>query len=383
MSRTKNIESFFSMLTNVEKIVIKKGYYVNESGDDVLYSPLCIETFNILVGVLASGKYAKSDAYTFIGSHFRLNNKGLTDLWNRVNKPKKLKVEATTRVQVSNASKVLYGIYGTNIYESFINDVTEDLLRIKKISNAILIGNQSFSELFVSEVCYLVEDTNSDMTFSCDELKETLYALKCTSKSNIEAIIKDLDKSKVSYISSVLQEPLFLDDKLNMKKADILVTYLETEIQNQSLVEEILPTVSISSESIETDDSVWDIEGLSFFDIIRDDIDDLVERFEGDDLCTEQEIGIALAVLRESCLRTYIANVNDNVNKFLSRGLKNPKVIYEILSLIKMDEDYYDNFVDYCCTSSSTEEGRKELSKMLGSLVADTKLSKEFKSRVI
>ena len=384
MARTKNLESFFSMMTNVERYVINKGYYLNESGEEVPYSDLAIETFNLLVSLVSSGKYANSDAYKFIGSHFRLSNKDLTSLWNRMFKPSKPKLESTIRVQVSNASKLLYKIFGTNIYETFISDDSDGLNTIKRDCNAILIGNKFFSELFVAEVDLFTSDVSTEQTYSIDDLKSTLHDLKCTSLSNIEAIIDGLDKNKVAYIKDILNQPLFFDDILNRSKVDILCAFFETEIKNQVLVEEILPKTEIEkSDDIVESDSIWGIEGLSFFESVTNDLDSRIENYEGDDLYSENELALAIAILRECCTRTYISQVNTKVSNFLSKGFRNPKVISEVLKLLKNDEDYLDSFIDYCCLDDSDVESRKIVGQTLGKLVERAKKDEDLKKNLV
>ena len=383
MARTKNLESFFSMMTNVERYVINKGYYLNEAGDEIPYSDLAIETFNLLVSLVSSGKYANSDAYKFIGSHFRLSNKDLTSLWNRMYKPSKPKLESTIRVQVSNASKLLYKIFGTNIYDTFISDDAEGLNTIKRDCNAILIGDKAFSELFVAEVDLFTSDISTEQTYSVNDLKDTLYDLKCVSFSNIEAIVEGLDKNKVAYIKDVLNQPLFFDEILNRSKVDILCEFFETEIKNQVLVEEVLPKIEIEKSDDIVSDSIWNIEGLSFFESVTNDFDSRIESYEGDDLYSENELGLANAILRERCTRTYISQVNAKVSNFLSKGFRNPKVISEVLKLLKTNEDYLDNFIDYCCLDDSDVEARKIVGQTLGRLVEEAKKSEDLKKNLV
>ena len=374
MARTKNLESFFQMMTNVERYVINKGFYLNESGEEIPYSDLAIETFNLLVSLVSSGKYANSDAYKFIGTHFRLSNKDLTSLWNRVFKPSKPKLETTIRVQVSNASKILYKIFGVGIYDTFIKDDIDALVIIKGICNSLLIGNKDFSDLFIDEVSFLVSDFTADSSYSFDDLKETLYDLKCTSVVNIENIIEGLDRSKVAYIKSVLDKPILNDGIINQEKVDLITEFYNTAIENRVRFEEELPAIEVSekNEGV-SENSVWGIEGLSFFESVVDTLNSRIEDYEGDDLYSENELAIAIAILRECCTRTYIAQVNTKVSNFLSKGLRNPKVILEVLRLLKTDEDYYDNFIDYCCLDDSDAESRKVVGMTLGKLVESAK----------
>ena len=374
MARTKNLESFFQMMTNVERYVINKGFYLNESGEEIPYSDLAIETFNLLVSLVSSGKYANSDAYKFIGTHFRLSNKDLTSLWNRVFKPSKPKLETTIRVQVSNASKILYKIFGVGIYDTFIKDDIDALVIIKGICNSLLIGNKDFSDLFIDEVSFLVSDFTADSSYSFDDLKETLYDLKCTSVVNIENIIEGLDRSKVAYIKSVLDKPILNDGIINQEKVDLITEFYNTAIENRVRFEEELPAIEVpdTNEGV-SEDSVWGIEGLSFFESVVDTLNSRIEDYEGDDLYSENELAIAIAILRECCTRTYIAQVNTKVSNFLSKGFRNPKVILEVLRLLKTDEDYYDNFIDYCCLDDSDAESRKVVGMTLGKLVESAK----------
>lgn len=384
MARTKNLESFFSMMANVERYVINKGYYLNEDGDEVPYSDLAIETFNLLVSLVSSGKYAKSDAYKFIGSHFRLSNKDLTSLWNRMFKPSKPKLESTIRVQVSNASKLLYSIFGTNIYDTFISDDADGLNIIKRDCSAVLIGDKFFSELFIKEIDLFTSDISTEQTYSVDELKSTLYDLKCTSLTNIKSIIEGLDKNKVAYIKDVINQPLFFDNILNRSKVNILCAFFETEIKNQVLVEEILPKTEIEkSDDTIISDSIWNIEGLSFFESVINDLDSRIEDYEGDDLYSENELALAIAILRECCTRTYISQVNAKVSNFLSKGFRNPKVISEVLKLLKNNEDYLDSFIDYCCLDDSDVESRRIVGQTLGQLVEMAKKDEGLKKNLV
>jgi len=209
------MKSFFRELRYCEHQILGKGY--SDMAGQVSYSDNTKRTLSELVEFVESGNFIKAKSGKFIALHFRMGISEMTETWHKTFRKKK--EENTIRGQISETSRVLYGLFGEQFSEELI---LNEPARIQLILDSFKVGNATFEDLFINEVSERIKRPSDNQTFEVSDLSAEMAFLTKYKREDIEREMFRLDQAKLSYIREVLKKPLVIDYKVNEEKVRLL-----------------------------------------------------------------------------------------------------------------------------------------------------------------
>lgn len=209
------MKNFFRELRYCEHQILEVGY-----SDLVGQESYSDETKNALLELIdfvESGNFIKAKSGKFIASHFRMTNSEMTETWCKTFRKKK--EENTIRGQISETSRVLYGLFG----EAFSEELLENKsTRIQSILDSFKVCNTTFEDLFINGVSERIKKSSDSKLFEVADLSAEMAFLAKYKHEDMEQEMLQLDQAKLSYIKEVLKKPLVVDYKINEEKVRLL-----------------------------------------------------------------------------------------------------------------------------------------------------------------
>lgn len=174
-------------------------------------TPRSESLFVQLVDFVESGSFTKSKHSKFICENWRLNDHGLSSLWE--SRTGQVKRFDTFRGQISDLSASLFALFPFFSAELLLASewTLGDLKAVQEMElviNYLSDSNCSPSDLFIQEVSNYPDSVDFDQTYSVEDMKSTLSALKPFMRSNIYRLLDEVDIDQLKYILFILNKPI-------------------------------------------------------------------------------------------------------------------------------------------------------------------------------
>lgn len=300
------MRSFFSKLRAVES-----GIIGNED-----YSTDIQNNLQKLIHIIESGKLYKSEIGKFLCVNFRKSPEQLLKLWN--SKHEYEKNPNTLRSQISNSSKQLTSIFGSDFDKAFYEKKEKEICRISDLVKALWNGvDIDFDDMYIGEVRDMLLSDKVSLYYRVDDCIEELNILKKLTKANINEILNCVDINKLIFLRSILIKPLIgsragdinyrkieILKKLNeFKEADIPLLVSDGTVKDSGIDKIVLPPIHVPSKSEEYN--------VSSMDDLLEVFEEFSNRPPNNDYSNKtEEIGELLELFNVDGLKKYLSKFN-------------------------------------------------------------------------
>lgn len=385
-------KSFFKQFVLIEnlvkseepKLMLKDGTYTYYSEDA---KNLVTEISNWLLEC----NFTKSKTNIFICQNYNKSCEGLTNLWNKTNKPKS---KRTFQCQISTLSSHLYELLGSDCFDAILRDDKDKIKEIKLRLN-LFTEDITFTDYPIEMFQYYVSSEYSGKEYTLEECEEEIFMLKTLRRNALADYMERADSDKLSYLKVLLNKPLFDQHlkKVNQKKlelikkldtvnglsyADIVVNYLKKKGKEEELKEKAFETMLTDKFGIGSNELkvLLDNYGTSKEELESQTQEEVkeTETYDSDILSkydlTEKEL---IAILEQNKLEKKIFNQYDfmSISEYIKRLSKyrNENHTEETLNnsaddfaneLKIFDKDVFDNIISKY-TSDAVVQGLHKL----------------------
>lgn len=224
--------NFFKQLSKCKQDIIE------QAGTE--YSDETVQLLTNFISCIQSGVLCgRSDSYRYICKHYELNGSELAQLW-RIHRGIE-KSSNTFRCQIHNLSGIMFKAFGEEVFEIFYSQDAERLHQLRVKVLALSTEDVTFGKLYF----YEIEDAckGSGKTLSSEpkleDCKDELKLLRQLKRDRFRKALAGKDAEKLSYIISVMNQPLIDADTMavNLEKLKVLsaLGVVETSIIKKEL----------------------------------------------------------------------------------------------------------------------------------------------------
>lgn len=207
---------FFYWVKYVYKAYKGITKYYDLENRPVVYSEECHQTLNRFIDYIERCEFSNKKVDKFLCKNWKFTKDQLVDLW--MQEFGKVKNVNTFRSQRSTLSLELYAIFGDEWAGDFMDnncsDLRErlDMLEKKAVNfNSLTLAETGINTVYKAQNSYTLDDLTTELAF--------------LHKYNREAYNREFSKinsDKLAFIKDKLNEPLCMDGRFNMIKAELL-----------------------------------------------------------------------------------------------------------------------------------------------------------------
>lgn len=213
-------------LAELHEELIDKGYYLNSSGETIMYTDDCKSVFLRLVDFVRKGSFVTSATQKFVCQNYLVRQADLESLWDLKHNDGSTRKATTFRLSSQKVNEVLSKLLPDDYYNAFMENRVE---RIKELDTYIKVLESScehIDERFGATLNErLMSLPSTYKHYTVEECTRELSVLYRMSEFALEEELSACDTDKLAYIYDIIRRPAFSGGKVNQLRLDFIEGY--------------------------------------------------------------------------------------------------------------------------------------------------------------
>lgn len=265
-------KSIFLVMKNIKKII-------ENPNSEIVFSDEVKEYFYFIDKFIRKGSLGKTEDSKYILRYYDYPDSVLAKNFKRLyDKDIAESTIRTTKFRMNKKFETMFvsaSELEDSLMSSNLDNLNEIVGKIKYSSSSDLTMDDFFYSDLIKEI---INSSEEYKEYDLEECKTELDFVSKLSKKNIRHLMDKLDKTKLNYIISLLEEPIYnTHSGLNVDKQRLMLLF-NNNLESGNTFENVVATKEYIKESLNEDKKTKEIDYKTKYEELLKDYNDLVSK---------------------------------------------------------------------------------------------------------